>query len=268
MEPSCGDDLRYHPPMRIALVCVALSLAAAPARARQPLPADLAAKIDAAVEDALASTGAPSASIAVVRDGRIAYTHAYGTAVLESHTPATTAMRYSIGSISKQFCASAILLLAEQGKLSLDDTVSRFLPNLTRAGDVTIRQLLSMTSGYQDYWPQDYVMPGMLKPTDAQAILDGWARIPLDFDPGTAWQYSNTNYVIAGLIVEKAAGRPLYDLLTDRVFRRLGMTSVTNVDLAPLGPGDPVRYTRYGLGPARPAPKEGVGWISRRASWR
>ncbi len=73
-------------------------------------------------------------------------------------------MRYSIGSISKQFTAAAILLLAEEGKLSLDDPVSKYVPKLTRANEVTIRQLLSHTSGYQDYWPQDYVPPLMLKP--------------------------------------------------------------------------------------------------------
>ena len=81
-------------------------------------------------------------------------------------------MRYSIGSISKQFTAAALLLLAEEGKLSLDDKVIRWLPELTRAGDVTIRQLLSMTSGYQDFWPQDYVMPMMLKPVTAPEIVD------------------------------------------------------------------------------------------------
>ena len=94
-------------------------------------------------------------------------------------------MRYSIGSISKQFTATAILLLQEQGKLSLDDKVAKFIPNLTRANEVKIRQLLSHTSGYQDYWPQDYVMPMMLQPTTAQRILDQWARKPLDFDPGS-----------------------------------------------------------------------------------
>ena len=127
--------------------------------------------------------------------------------------------------------------------------------------EVTVRQILSMTSGYQDYWPQDYVMPPMMKPVDAQAILDEWARKPLDFEPGTRWQYSNTNYVIAGLIVEKASGIPLLDFLAKRVFGPLGMTSVTDTDSAPLGPNDPERYLRYALGSPRPAPKEGKGWL-------
>jgi D-alanyl-D-alanine carboxypeptidase len=225
------------------------------------LPPEMRASIDQAVTDTLAKTGAPSASIAVVRDGAIVYAHAYGSARLESRLAATADMRYSIGSISKQFTSTAVLLLAEAGKLSIDDTVGKWLPDLTRANEVTIRQLLSMTSGYQDYWPQDYVMPPMLEPTTAQAILDGWAKKPLDFEPGAKWQYSNTNYVAAGLIVEKAAGTPLLDFLRARVFTPLQMTTVSDIDAAPLGPTDPVRYLRYAIGPPRPAPKEGRGWL-------
>jgi CubicO group peptidase (beta-lactamase class C family) len=170
-------------------------------------------------------------------------------------------MRYSIGSISKQFTAAAMLLLAEEGKLSLDDRVARWLPDLTRAKDVSVRQLLSMTSGYQDFWPQDYVMPMMLEATTTDEILRVWARKPLDFEPGTEWQYSNTNYVIAGVIVERVAGMPLLDFLRKRVFGPLGMTSVVDTDAAPLTPDNPMRYMRYALGPARPAPKEGKGWM-------
>ena len=122
-------------------------------------------------------------------------------------------MRYSIGSISKQFTATAILLLQEQGKLSLDDAVGKYVPGLTRGDEVTIRQILSHTSGYQDYWPEDYVMTPMLHPETAQQILDTWAKKPLDFEPGTQWQYSNTNFVIAGAIVEKVSGQTLFDFL-------------------------------------------------------
>jgi len=244
-----------------AVAIVSLLLAAPGSIAQDTLPADLISAIDKAAADVLETSGAPSASIAVVRDGTIAYVHAYGLSVIEPPTPATTEMRYSIGSISKQFTAAAILLLAEDRKLSLDDTVGRWLPDLTRARDVTVRQVLSMTSGYQDFWPQDYVMPGMMQPATAQRILDGWAKIPLDFEPGTKWQYSNTNYVVAGRIVEKVSGVPLVDFLRKRVFTPLAMTSVTDSDEAALGPGDPMRYLRYAVGPLRPAPKEGKGWM-------
>jgi CubicO group peptidase (beta-lactamase class C family) len=101
----------------------------------------------------------------------------------------------------------------------------------------------------------------MLKPESAQQILDTWAKKPLDFEPGTQWQYSNSNFVIAGQIVEKITGRPLMDLLTERIFRPLGMHSVWNSDEARLTQTDATAYYRHGLGPLRPAPKEGPGWM-------
>ena len=238
------------------LLCLSL-----PASAQNQLSPEIREKIDKLATEALARTGVPSASVAVVKDGQIVYVKAYGNARLEPRTPATPNMRYSIGSISKQFTAAAILLLQEQGKLSLDDKVARFIPNLTRANEVSIRQLLSHTSGYQDYWPQDYVMPMMLQPVTAQRIMDLWARKPLDFDPGTKWQYSNTNYVIAGVIIERASRKPLLQFLNERILGPLGMMSVRNIDQEKLGEQDPVGYMRYALGPLRPAPKEGKGWL-------
>ena len=234
-----------------------LALSLLLATADQPL----SARIDRAVNEVLAKTGAPSASIAVVQDAKVVYAQAYGKARVAPPLAATPQMRYSIGSISKQFTAAALLMLVEEGKLSLDDKVARWLPDLTRANEVSVRQILSMTSGYQDFWPQDYVMPGMLRPVTAQEILDQWAKKPLDFEPGSKWQYSNTNYVIAGVIAEKVAGMPILDFLRSRVFTPLHMTSVVNTDIGPLGEDDPTRYLRYALGPLRPAPKEGRGWM-------
>jgi CubicO group peptidase (beta-lactamase class C family) len=223
--------------------------------------ADLRAGVDRAVQEVLAATGAPSASVAIVKDGKLAHAQAYGDAKLAPKTPARPEMRYSIGSVSKQFTATAILMLAEEGKLSLDDPVSRFVPDITRAGDVRIRQLLSHTSGYQDYWPQDYVPPFMTRPVTARGILERWARKPLDFEPGTQYQYSNTGYVIAGVVLEKASGEKLWPFLTARIFAPLGMHSVLDVDQERLTESDPVGYMHYALGPSRPAPKEGKGWL-------
>ncbi len=149
------------------------------------LAPDVTTKIDSIAQQVLASTGVPSASISIVKDGKIAYSNAFGMARLEPPTPATPQMRYSIGSASKQFTAAAMLMLQQDGKLNVDDPVSKYLPDLTRANDVTIRMLLSHTSGYQDFWAEDYVMPPMLKPANPQYILNTWAKKPLDFDPGT-----------------------------------------------------------------------------------
>jgi D-alanyl-D-alanine carboxypeptidase len=225
------------------------------------LPAEVRAKIDAAAQKVLDQTGVPSASVAIVEHGEIVYTHAYGKAKLDPPASAEPAMRYSVGSISKQFTAAAILLLEQQGKLSIDDKVAKFLPDLTRANEVTIRMLLSHTSGYQDYWPEDYLMPPMYAATDSQHILDVWGKKPLDFDPGTRWQYSNTNYVIAGRIVEMISGMQLMPFLQQNIFRPLNMEAVWNSDAEKLGDTDAAGYIRYALGPLRPAPKEGKGWM-------
>ena len=227
----------------------------------QALSPELTARVDKAVEKSMQASGAPAVSIAVVRDGRIVLAKAYGQARLSPPQAATPEQRFAIGSVSKQFTAAAVLLLVEEGKLSLDDPVAKWVPGLTEGDRITVRQVLSHTAGYRDFWPQDYVPGFMLKPTTPQGILDRWARVPLDFQPGDQWQYSNTGFTIAGLIVEKASGQKLNAFLRQRIFEPLGMSSVTEVVDHPLPDSDPAAYTRNALGPPRPAPKEGPGWL-------
>ncbi len=239
---------------------LAIGTAALSAQAPAPDP-QLASRVDSIATHVLQSTGVPSATVAVVMHGRLAYAQAYGSAKLEPRVAARPEMRYAIGSISKQFAATAILLLQEDGKLSLDDHVSRWIPGLTRGDAVTIRQLLSHTSGYQDDWPQDYVPPPMEKPVTPQAILDHWAKQPLDFDPGTRWQYSNTNYTIAALIVEKASGKPFFEFVRSRILTPLKLESAVDFDARGPSSIEPVGYMRYALGPLRPATPTGPGWM-------
>lgn len=220
----------------------------------------MAVKVDSIASQVLRNTGVPSASVAVVTHGQLAYAKAYGSAKLEPQVAATSEMRYAIGSISKQFTAAALLLLQQEGKLSMNDPVSRFVPGLTRGNEVTIRQLLSHTSGYQDFWPQDYVMPNMLKPTTPQSIADRWGKQPLDFDPGTRWQYSNTNYTLAGMVVEKASGMPFFQFVRTRILAPVGLQSASDFDASPSA-ATATGYLRYALGPLRPAPDAGSGWM-------
>lgn len=251
---------RNLPRIYVLLILLALAFPA-PAQDRAGLDPQLRQKVDEAVQQVIAGTAVPSISLAIVKDGKIAYVHAYGDASLEARVAAQPAMRYSIGSVSKQITASLMLLLQEEGKLSLNDKVSKYFPNLTRANEITLRQLLSHTSGYQDFWPQDYVPPFLRKNISAADLMERWAHKPLDFDPGTRWQYSNTNFTICGAIVEKVTGKPFFDLLQEKIFRKLGMTSVANVDRGFLKEMAPVGYTRFALGPLRPASKEGPGWL-------
>jgi len=215
--------------------------------------------IDAAATKVLADTGVPSATLGIVIDGKIVLATAYGDARLSPPLKATASMAYPVGSISKQFTAGAILLLQQDGKLSLDDTVSRFFPELTRSNEVTIRELLSHTSGYEDYAPQDYTIPAWTKPNQPLDLVHVWAEKPLDFDPGTQWQYSNTNFVLAALIVEKASGVPFAEFLKTRVLEPAGIKDALNlnVDQAHV---TPTGYMRNALGPLRPAQLEAPGW--------
>ena len=241
--------------MRSAAVMIGMTAAAG----AQMMTPQLRAKIDAATEQVLAKTGVPSASVGVVMGGKVVMTAAYGKARLEPVLKAEPAMKYPIGSISKQFTAVAVLLLAEDGKLSLDDTVSRFFPELTRANEVTLRMLLSHTSGYEDYAPQDYTIPLWIKPVKPLDLVHLWAEKPLDFDPGTQWQYSNTNFVLAALIVEKAAGMPYWEFLKTRVLDPVELHGAIDLDTDRKAI-EPVGYMRNALGPLRTAEMEGPGW--------
>ena len=250
-----GLGLPMLPAMIRTLLAAALLLPAA-ASAQDLSPAETA-RVDAIVTAALAKTGTPSATVAIVRGGRMVYAHGWGKA--SATLPATATVPYQIASNSKQFTAAALLLLQRDGKLSLDDHVAKYLPGISGGDTITLRQLLSHTAGLQDYWPQDYSFAAMATPTTPQGIVDRWAKKPLDFAPGTQWQYSNTGYVVAGLIVEKVAGEPLLAFLQRRLFKPLGIAAVDQ-DLA-VGPGYPVGYQRFALGPVRVERPAARGWL-------
>ena len=242
-------------PLRFLGACLMVLPCVVAARAQGALGADEEAKIAELVK----ASGIPSASIAVVEHGELVYARAFGKAALAPDRAADASTRYFVGSISKQFTAAAVLLAAEDGKLSLDDRVSRFYPELTRAGDITLRELLGHTSGYEDFAPQDYLIPEWTRPTTPDAVISAWAGKPLDFEPGTRWEYSNTNYVLAARIFEKATGEGLFAFLKRRIFGPLGMTSATDGYLE-RRPEDAAPYTRFALGPPRPTAPEAPNW--------
>ncbi|MEO5772877.1 MAG: serine hydrolase domain-containing protein [Sphingomicrobium sp.] len=244
--------------IRPLIALAALLLAPSPLVA-QPLTAQESAEIDRIVATSIDKTGVPSAEIAIVRDGRIVLNKAYGKAS-ERIAAARPDLPYQIASNSKQFTAMAMLLLEDEGKLSLNDKVSKYQPDISGAYRITLRQLLDHTSGLQDYWPQDYSFEAMSRPVAPQGIVYIWAKKPLDFQPGEQWQYSNTAYVVAGMIIEKVSGEKLLPFLQRRIFRPLGMTSVIDQDDAN-GLTFPQGYGRYALGPLRPVTPPARGWL-------
>ncbi|MBX9859987.1 MAG: beta-lactamase family protein [Sphingomonas sp.] len=244
---------------RLLTIVSTLALTLAPAALHaQAITPDEAAQIDKIVTASLARTGVPSASVAIVRGGQIVFTKAWGKQS-ETRKVASADLPYQIASVSKQFTAAAMLLLEDDGKLDLDDKVSKYLPGISGGDKIALRQLLSHTSGLQDYWPQDYSFADMAKPTTPQGIVDRWAKKPLDFEPGTQWQYSNTGYVVAGMIIEKVAGMPLIDFLDARIFKPLEMKAIDQ-DKA-IGPNYPQGYQRFALGPVRVEKPAASGWL-------
>jgi len=199
------------------LALAALSGAAAPA----PVPGDRAAAVDALMADYAGHV--PGASVLVLHDGKPVLRRSYGLADLEAATAATPQTNYRLASVTKQFTAAAILLLAEDGRLSLDDPIRRWLPSLPPAADaITLRQLLSHTSGlfdYEDHVPAGFV--GQLHDADVLSILEGQDRTY--FVPGSDYRYSNSGYALLALVVGRASGRDFATFLHDRIFQPLGM---------------------------------------------
>ena len=167
----------------------------------------------------------PGASVLVVQDGNTVFARSYGLADLEARTPATPATNYRLASVTKQFTAAAILLLAQDGKLSIDEPVKRWLPTLPPAADtITLRHLLSHTSGlidYEDVMPADTTEP--LHDLDVLRLLEGEDRTY--FAPGTSYRYSNSGYALLALVVAKASGHDFASFLRERIFVPLGMTN-------------------------------------------
>jgi CubicO group peptidase (beta-lactamase class C family) len=167
----------------------------------------------------------PGAIILMAQNGKPFFRKAYGMANVELPTPLNTDHKMGIGSISKQFTATAILLLQQEGKLQVDDDIRKYLPQYNTWGKtITIRQILSHTSGIPSYTE----LPGFDTLADKKIsnsrLIRFFESAPLIFEPGTDWSYSNSGFVLAGIIVEKITGQPFNDFVRDRILKKLNMT--------------------------------------------
>lgn len=211
----------------LALLLVSIPL---PVVAQTRSPADSAAAVDA-VFSGWTSTSTPGCAVGVARDGRVILTRAYGMANLEHDVPITPTTIFEAGSVSKQFTAAAVVLLALEGKLSLEDPVRKHIPELPPYGDsITIRQMLNHTSGLRDWgtvvgaagWPRG------TRTYTHRHVLDVIARQKsLNYRPGAEYLYSNSNYNLAAMIVERVSGQSLADFTRARLFQPLGMTNTS-----------------------------------------
>jgi CubicO group peptidase (beta-lactamase class C family) len=226
------------------------------ARAQQPTAAPVADSARVAANRVFATwtaTDGPGCAVAVARDGRVVHQNGYGMANLETGTPITPASVFHLASLSKQFTAAAILLLARDGRLSLDDDVRKHLPEIPDYGHrITIRHLLTHTSGLRDQWDLLAMARGRFEEnriTESDVLEIVARQRALNYVPGTEFLYSNTGYTLAGTIVRRVSGRSLRDFAEERIFRPLGMTQTQfQDDYTRVIPGRAAGYARRPTG--------------------
>lgn len=237
----------------------ALGLALLVASPAHGLAAPDLAAIDAALAQGLAS-GSPGMVVGVSSDDEVSVVRAYGSADLESERPVRPDTVFQIASLTKQFTAAAVLLMVEDGRLSLDDRLSRFVPELPQAGEVTIRQLLVQTSGLPDY-AEDPAGEPLKSVAKTPAEMVAWIaslKPRFHFPPGSSWRYSNSNYALLGLVVERASGAPLAETFRTRLFAPAGMTQTAFDDPAQVIPGRARGYRKTDA----PGGFANAAWIS------
>jgi CubicO group peptidase (beta-lactamase class C family) len=207
-----------------------------------PISAE-ADKIDDYVSAQMRKLHIPGLSLAIVREGRIVKAQGYGFANLELKAHATTETAYEIGSNTKQFTAAAIMMLVEEGKVHLENAITKYFPEAPEAWHgITVRHLLSHTSGIQNHvaiphW-LDVFRTNLAFETapSCDELLEMFFKLPLEFRPGETWAYDNTGYYLLGIIIEKASGKPYWQFLDERIFKPLGMTATRSTDPRPIVP--------------------------------
>jgi CubicO group peptidase (beta-lactamase class C family) len=202
---------------------------------------DRAAKADAAVEAQRKAQKIPGVSLAVCRNGKIVTASGYGLANVELDVPVTPETIFQTGSVGKQFTSMAVMMLVEEGRIGLEDHLTKYIPESPAAWkDVTIRELLTHTSGIADYGGEEETMgKGVInfrKDYTEEELVQAFAKMPMDFRPGEKWSYSNTGYVLLGIVIHRVAGKFYGDFLQERIFQPLGMAStriISEADIVP-----------------------------------
>lgn len=224
---------------QVAIAVLALSVMGNSARGSKG--DDVSTQVDAVVEGLRIAQKIPGLSLAVCRDGKIVKATGYGLASLELDVPVTPETIFQTGSVGKQFTSMAVMMLVEQGKIGLDDKLTKFIPESPTAWrEVTVRNLLTHTSGIADYGGEEGTMgKGVIdfrKDYTEEELIQAFLKMPMDFSPGEKWSYSNTGYVLLGIVIHRVTGEFYGDFLQERIFRPLGMTStriISEADIVP-----------------------------------
>jgi CubicO group peptidase (beta-lactamase class C family) len=214
-----------------ACAAIALSLGATPLAAQSNAP------VDRYIASEMRTQHIPWLSLAVVRRGRLIYVKSYGVATLEHPVSVKPDTLFQIGSIGKQFTATAVMLLVRDHKLGLDDPLSKYLPEIPASWQaVTLRHMLKHQSGIPQLTPPDRDLLDLRHDYTDDEYVRLASSLPLDFEPGTDSSYSDTAYVLLGVVINRVTGRFYGDLLAERVFRPLKMTRtriISDIDIIP-----------------------------------
>jgi CubicO group peptidase (beta-lactamase class C family) len=202
---------------------------------------DLSVQVDQAVEAERKTQQIPGLAIAICRDGKLIKAAGYGLANVELDVPVTPETIFQTGSVGKQFTSMAVMMLVEEGKIDLDQKIVKYIPESPAAWkEVSVRQLLTHTSGIADYGGEEDTMnKGVInfrKDYTEEQLVQAFAKMPMDFAPGEKWKYSNTGYVLLGIIIHRVTGEFYGDFLQERIFKPLGMSStriISEADIVP-----------------------------------
>jgi len=240
-------------PISTVVISVALSWCACgsgnsnpPPSSPPPSQASLASTVDDIAHTALQQQGIPGMTVALAKNGTMLYAQAYGVAELSLSQPTQPNTIFEIGSITKQFTAALIMKLQEQGRLHVDDSITTYLPEYNFSPAITLRMLLTHTSGLADFtnFPQlgDWIRNGVAEAT----VLNAVSQMPLQFPPGSQYSYSNSNFFALGTIIERLTSQSYADDLNQYIFQPLGLTS-TYYELPPADQSA-TGYTNNGSG--------------------
>jgi CubicO group peptidase (beta-lactamase class C family) len=200
---------------------------------------EAAVKIDRVVNRQMLENKVPGVSLAILRQGKIILLKSYGFANVEHQVPVKPATIFQSGSMGKQFTAAAVMLLVQENRLSLDDKISKYFPDVPATWkDITVWNLLTHTSGLGDYPPgidlkRDYT---------EDELFAAFKKAPLDFEPGSSWNYSNVGYVTLGILIRKVTGKFYGDFISDKIFQPLQMTTARIISEADIVPNRAAGY--------------------------
>ena len=195
---------------------------------------DIDNRVDQYVLDSIRQQRVPGLALAVMRDGQVVKAKGYGLSNIELNVPVSPQTIFQSGSVGKQFTATAIMMLVEEGKVGLDDKVAKYFPGAPASWNTfTVRNLLTHTSGLKDYTDKNFDYRRDYKEEDLLKILQA---LPFDFAPGEKWSYSNSGYMLLGILIHKVTGKFYGDFLQERIFKPLGMTTtriISEEDIVP-----------------------------------